>query len=309
MALYAIGQTIREYRKRRKISQDSLCYGLCDITTLSRIERGVQNPSKKVAEALLQRLGLEKELFNIQVSTTDITRANIERLISDKLAKQDTNISELLAQYRDAGSEMSNLERQYYEFVSTFSVSEETGESGETEKRLVEALRLSIPDFDESFSIENHYFSVTELLILNALAIEKRKTDLNQGIELLLRLVEVFEKQNTAIEDMEKHYPAILANLTSWLHSSGDYKKGYEMAEKGMNFCIEHGKLTILPHLVYDRGVFSILLGNKEEGRRFVLESLVLMKIMGQQDVIRNTMDYVNSILGPEMAIKIEEIY
>ena len=57
METYRIGEIIREQRNRRNISQEELCFGICAVTTLSRIENGNQKPSLKVEEALLERLG------------------------------------------------------------------------------------------------------------------------------------------------------------------------------------------------------------------------------------------------------------
>lgn len=44
METYRIGEIIREQRNRRNISQEELCFGICSVTTLSRIENGNQKP-------------------------------------------------------------------------------------------------------------------------------------------------------------------------------------------------------------------------------------------------------------------------
>ena len=50
------GQMIRELRKRKGLSQEQLCEGLCEPPTMSKIEKGHQYPNKKLLDALLVRL-------------------------------------------------------------------------------------------------------------------------------------------------------------------------------------------------------------------------------------------------------------
>ena len=58
-----IGETIRQKRAEAGKTQEELCAGLCDPSTLSRIETGKQAPSRNVANALLQRLGLPHDRY------------------------------------------------------------------------------------------------------------------------------------------------------------------------------------------------------------------------------------------------------
>ena len=63
MAQYTVGDYIRENRKKAGISQEELAYGVCEASTLSRIESGSQMPSRRTYEALMQKLG--KECFTV----------------------------------------------------------------------------------------------------------------------------------------------------------------------------------------------------------------------------------------------------
>ena len=78
MPLYSVGKVIKEARERlrcldkKKYSQENLCDGICSVPTLSKIECGLQNPSKKVMEALLQRLGLPIGIYNISATDKEL---------------------------------------------------------------------------------------------------------------------------------------------------------------------------------------------------------------------------------------------
>ena len=52
-----IGTMLKEFRKRNKITQEDLAFGLCAVSNLSRRENGGQIPSRKLAEGLFSRVG------------------------------------------------------------------------------------------------------------------------------------------------------------------------------------------------------------------------------------------------------------
>ena len=58
MKAYNIGDCIRQLREEQNVNQEDLCHGLCNKSTLSRIERGCHVPSIGTVALLLQRLAL-----------------------------------------------------------------------------------------------------------------------------------------------------------------------------------------------------------------------------------------------------------
>ena len=61
MKAYNIGLFIKKKREEQHIRQEDLCRGICDKSTLSRIERGKQEPSSGILGVLLQRLGINED--------------------------------------------------------------------------------------------------------------------------------------------------------------------------------------------------------------------------------------------------------
>lgn len=47
MAVYTMGSIMKEARIRNRLSQEELCYGICSVSTLSKIEKGYQMPAAK----------------------------------------------------------------------------------------------------------------------------------------------------------------------------------------------------------------------------------------------------------------------
>ena len=121
MPIYNAGKTIKEFRKRHHISQEALCEGLCEAPTLSKIESGKQNPTKKLFEALMSRLGAPIAAFNIPVTEAEYKRSQIEREISSRLANDNIEIDDLIVAYKNVSPAMDKLEKQYYEFIKEAS--------------------------------------------------------------------------------------------------------------------------------------------------------------------------------------------
>ena len=53
-----IGMRIRRERIKRNWSQSSLCYGICAVSYLSKIEQGKMEVSEEILKLLLERLEL-----------------------------------------------------------------------------------------------------------------------------------------------------------------------------------------------------------------------------------------------------------
>ena len=81
MAQYPLGIIIRQRRDILGLSQQQLCQGICDRSTLSRIERGDQVPAYSTLRALLQRLGLQEKDVRFLLGQPDFETAQLQREI------------------------------------------------------------------------------------------------------------------------------------------------------------------------------------------------------------------------------------
>ena len=72
MAVYVVGDFLRETRLRKGYTQEEVSYGICTPASLSRIENGAQKPGRLILEKLFERLGTENNLFNSFVSKEEM---------------------------------------------------------------------------------------------------------------------------------------------------------------------------------------------------------------------------------------------
>lgn len=84
MAVYVVGDFLRETRLRKGYTQEEVSYGICTPASLSRIENGAQKPGRLILEKLFERLGTENNLFNSFVSREEMELySEIQTLIRD----------------------------------------------------------------------------------------------------------------------------------------------------------------------------------------------------------------------------------
>ena len=98
MAVYVVGDFLRETRLRKGYTQEEVSYGICTPASLSRIENGAQKPGRLILEKLFERLGTENNLFNSFVSREEMELYSaIQSLIRDitdeDVAKLEEHIS------------------------------------------------------------------------------------------------------------------------------------------------------------------------------------------------------------------------
>ena len=95
MDLIFLGDYIKQRRKDLGLTQMQLCDGICDVTTISRMERGEQTPRHSTVSALLERLGttydqyvlLSKEEIRIVALQREITAASVQLQQGDESRK------------------------------------------------------------------------------------------------------------------------------------------------------------------------------------------------------------------------------
>lgn len=288
METYRIGQIIREERVRKKISQEELSFGICSVATLSRIENGVQKPSLKVEEALLERLGHSTENLVIYADSREIRKHQLEIEIQTKIVHWE-NIDELLAEYRTAiavrGTE-ETLEKQFLQMAEAIGdFYAQRCEWRQIRERLTDALLLTIPNYKEESLEEIKLLTGTELQIINNIALVYAKEEKRfEAIRILEYLVRFLEKGKLDTETPGKYYPMLVYNLVKLLEKDECFLEVKEYTQHGMEYCIKKNRLTCFPELLFYSGIAYQGLGLHEKADKCYHQALSLFDVMGRKD-------------------------
>ena len=283
--VYPMGQMIQETRKRRNLTQTQLCQGLCSISTLSRIEDGVQTPNAMLLDTLMQELGMFASAYNLCVSDKEFERMRVAALIRASVARNNYEISDLLEKFKTCTDvKMNRLERQFYMLFKGIEQSECRNAPAEDVLTLfTKALRLTLQNFDLNGKVENKMLSIEELMLLNNIALEEYRMAEYQerAVKRMYFLRDYFATKVIDPGEKARQYPVILTNLANWEEDRKNYRKELLLAEEGISVCREFGNLSCLDGLVLCKGVALGYLGLHDEAKKLLRQSLAMKAARG----------------------------
>jgi len=281
--MITIGELIRTNRVQQGISQEYLSYGICSVSSLSRIENGLQMPSRANFDALTERMGLSTELFPSFMNDREVEAFKLKHQINQKLIAARNDEAEILLNRLCA---MPKLERKYIQFTMYARAVLSRQRNGKPEdvlKSLKEAAKLSIRETAPE-KIPQQFLSMDELSILNNLAIAHYDNDMQQeGIDILYALKEYIERKVADKESVAPMYTAILFNLSKWIGLKGFYYETIKLAEIGIQHCIEYGAYFTFAQLLFNKGYALLMLGQEQEAKEYILQAYYIQKARGIQ--------------------------
>lgn len=163
---FYFGDLIREIRIEKKLSQISICQGLCSKSKLSKIENNALQPSVALAEALLQRLGISERIFTFWGDEREQQLYNLKFSLIHSTRMRHQNREDDLLKFKQLLTPNDTLYLQFYlEELAKFKK-----EPKEKIQALFDALYLTIPNFD-IYHIADYRLSHMELTLLNCISL------------------------------------------------------------------------------------------------------------------------------------------
>ena len=195
------GEFIQKNRRAQGLSQEGLCEGICDATTLSRIENGERIPSRVRAISLLQRLGLSADRYYMLLNRYDaevdalqsaIIRYNIkyERVLDEDKAAVRECAMRHLGQLEDIVKKKDRYTQQFIlRTKALLGKNDGTGYAPEERlELLMDAIHLTLPNFDLD-RIDKFRYNLEEIKIISQIATTYEKAgQLKKSVEILEKL-------------------------------------------------------------------------------------------------------------------------
>lgn len=284
MAKYCIGSLIYENRTRQKITQEELCEGICTPTTLSKIENGNQLPRRKTFEALMQRLGMAVQQYMFPVSNVEMERSNLEFEITRRLSVENYDISGLLERYRNCGETMNNMEEQfYYQSIGMVALGKD-GIYQEALHFLTKSIQLTIPYFSIPLPERYKLLTFDEIRIMSSIAVaEYAIGNIDRAVTLMFYLKDYMNRKSIDLEEKAKLYPMILYNLSNWMGKEQHDELAFTLCEEGIDFCIQNGKLSVFPYLIFNKGYSLARMNRPKEAVPFMRQACTIFEALKDQ--------------------------
>lgn len=288
-----IGEIIKERRKELHLTQARLCEGICEPTTISRLENNEQTPSRNTVRALLQRLGLPDDRWYFAAVTgkeLELDRLHNE-IISYNILYEKADAEEKASIREKAIAAHNELEKisdkddsisQQLLARSKVIIGKENGEYTKEEKLslLTDALKITQPGFDIS-KIDSELFDYDEVKLINHIAIAysdlgEHDEALNIWKQLLINLERRFDK----IVPVRTQQTLILVGYSRELGITGKYAEAIEYAQQGVDICLKYGVYQNLPALLMILAECFYQVGYTEKSKELFTESFYLCKVV-----------------------------
>lgn len=264
MAFYKIGNVILKRRIDLNLTQEELSFGICSVSTLSKIENGERYPNKKNFDALMQRLGGSVDMYNTFVSENDFLIHEKKFFIRQNILRKKYNDSYLLLKELKSlvENEQEKLHTQFILYIETYLYSIKNGYTEKILKKMLDAIKITIPNFTIS-NISNYILTFDEIFIISNIAnVYGHLNKCNYAIDILIKLKEFLESEQINTEEIIKTYPLVLHSLSDWLKVSRRYLECIDICDRGIQFCCEISHTMYLSDFYFFKGYCMLNIEN-----------------------------------------------
>ncbi len=287
MNTYFVGEAIRLKRIELGLTQEELSEGICEHSTLSRIETGRQAPSRTVLHCLLEKLDLPAERYYGFVDQRDMEIENLKTEITScsVLKKRELGLN-LLNKLEHLLPKDDHINRQFIlktKVILGKRIDAQIVPYDPQEKleMLLQAIKFTVPRFEVD-DINKFLYSVDEIKIINQIAmaysvIGQQHTSLDIWNQLMKYI-----KKNHHLAIRNRGVQALVAyNYSRELYLATRYKEALEIAEIGKNAAVQYGQYLCLPAIYSVMAECYVKLDMFELARDKYFESYYIFKGIG----------------------------
>lgn len=294
MAVYVVGDFLRETRLRKGYTQEEVSYGICTPASLSRIENGAQKPGRLILEKLFERLGTENNLFNSFVSREEMELYSaIQELIRNITDKDISKIESQVDVVELMTKDTTELEHQCLYFAKGELARQRDENNDKVMELYMKAIHITLPDFDGKNPLRSNLLTFDEIMIINAIAILYAESgNIMLAIQLDIWLKEYMEGKIVDGTMKIAKYPMILYNLSNWFGDRNCHTEAFELANQGIDFCVKYGNLFFFPIFLVNKGIALAELGKIDDGKEYLHQAITIFEATKQKDHVQPIIDW-----------------
>lgn len=305
---YHIGLYIKKMREEMDVKQDDLCRGICDRSTLSRIERGRQEPSYYTLKVLLQRLGIPEERFQILMGPQEFEIEELQQEIVADNVKHDFSsalkkIERLETLFQ---AEQQPVLQQFVLRVRALAGYEKDGQHFDYDystqrEMLTHALELTCAGINLK-NMGRFLLGEDEAKIINQIAITySEEGNRRQAIEIYRQLIRYVQSHFAGCEVGRVMLPLTAYNYSRLLGLECCYEEAIEVAELGRQCCVKYNRCRMLGGLLLNIAYCLHEMGEDERSRELLTQSYYVYKAMEKVRNCRDVQNYAKETFGMEL--------
>ena len=289
MIRYSIGSTIRDLRVEEGLSQEELCFGICSVSNLSKIENETRVPNRVTFEALMQRLGKDVSFYMIFMSKKEADQAQLfQKAISNIFFNNYTQVKDIFLKLKELENELNNnLFEQEMAFIKCILDQYYYYKDDDYLKRYKSILSLSECKCDPEF-IRTHRFTYVEISIMIYIVEEVyQRGNILDAIDILKSLEQYINQKVCTDTLRAKMIQVILYLLSKYYFEIDRFNDSLEYAEKGLELCEIYDHLWVFPAFLCYKGLVLEEIGKKEQSRKCLEQSCGLFEMLGSIEAMQ----------------------
>jgi transcriptional regulator with XRE-family HTH domain len=275
-----IGRFINKARLERAITQERLCSGLCNVSTMSRIERGLLTPSVSLLNALMERLGYYSSKENNDLWALASTWLDQKKkALSIAIKQHDIAQSEMIFAEIEGHSELSSGMGLQLLLLSKTVLALMKGGNGEVIdadaclKDIRRAISLTINDFDEDL-VRNYMMTKNEISCVNTLGgLYNYMGDREKTLSVLKALKDNMDAFCVDKHELQEQYSTNLYNTALLLHNLRRHEEAAKACEECRLFGIDYGDYSRFPFLLLIYAESLSAVGKRRTAREMLLDA------------------------------------
>lgn len=305
---YHIGLYIKKMREELDVKQEVLCRGICDRSTLSRIERGRQEPSYYTLKVLLQRLGISEERFQILMGPQEFEIAELQKeIVADNVSEHFSSALKKIERLEQLSQPVEHpILQQFILRVRALAGYEKDGQHFDYDystqrEMLTQALELTCAGIHLK-NMGRFLLGEDEAKIINQIAITySEEGNRRQAIEIYRQLIHYVQSHFAGCEIGQIMLPLTAYNYSKILGLEHKYKEAIEIAELGRQCCVRYNKCRMLGGLLLNIACCMHELGEDEKSRDLLIDSYYVNKAMERTKSCETVKQYAKENLGIEI--------
>lgn len=273
---WSMGNIIRDLREEQEMTLTQLCYGLCSISTMNRVEMDDRCIEIQMANRIFQRLGYAFDMFELYGSNEEFEQYEQRIAIEKWIRNGDFKSAETeLNKYKDKWKkwiEEDNLQRQFVKYIEgCIAVSE--GDIEEGINMIQDAIIITVPMYQNILQ-DTAIIGEDELIMLNALAdgyeLNGKKSEAHQIRKEILHYIEKNERRKL---NMIEIYTKVICKMAPNMLEDGEAEVCVDLCEQGLKVLGISKRLYHYPDLMYWKAMCLEKLDNGNNGCNKVVET------------------------------------
>lgn len=302
MKTNTLGKILQEKRESQGFSRQKVCRGLCSVMALTRYERDERVPDKFLADALLERVGLNPFRYEFIVSDQEFSFSMERDCIEKMLYKgNDNDAWDALERYEKRIQKKDILHYQYIMLKRAILL-------GRVKKyeEAVKTLKIALgyTKCSEQEMLKQGTFLLTgietELYYLLG-KFQYLRGETHEACNVFMILKNYIEYKQWDNGKWKEYYPHILYRLAQFELNKYNFGKSYEYLEKAEDVLVEEYRIDNLYEILELKKEVCLKLGIKEDKNKMFAIALKMISMSENGRLSKEGMNLWESTVNQQL--------